>query len=55
MKGLENAIGMTVVHPTLVRTRPNDENDMHCGWVFAEPGEAQTNPLGNGTYIFNDI
>ena len=27
MKGLESAIGLTVVHPTWERTRPNDEND----------------------------
>ena len=40
MKGLEKAIGMSVVHPTLVRTRPNDANDAHVGWIFGEPGKA---------------
>ena len=55
MKGLEKAIGLTVVHPTWEKTRPGDDNDTHCGWVFAEPGQAKANPLGNGSFAFNDI
>ena len=34
MKGLTDCIGYTVVHPTWQRTKPNDPNDLHCGWAF---------------------
>lgn len=34
MKGLEHAIGVSIVHPTWQRTRPDDPNDAHTGWVF---------------------
>ena len=55
MKGLENAIGMTVCHPTWERTRPNDENDSHAGWVFGEPGVPKVSRLGYGNFVFDDI
>ena len=38
MKGLEDAISMSVVHPTWQRTRPADPADTHCGWHFAAAG-----------------
>ena len=37
LKGLDNVIGVSVVHPTWQRTRPNDEYDQHIGWVFRTP------------------
>lgn len=33
-KGLDRAIGLAVVHPLFSRTRPNDAEDQHEGWVF---------------------
>ena len=55
MKGLENVIGMTVLHPTWKRTKPDDENDIHSGWVFAEPGEGVVSESGNGNFAFDDV
>lgn len=47
LKGLEDSVSITVVHPTWQRTRP--DQDKHTGWVFAKPnGEPITNPDGNG-------
>ena len=37
MKGLQDCIGVTVVHPTWQRTRPDDENDKHAGCAFFDP------------------
>ncbi|CAM6031309.1 unnamed protein product, partial [Sphagnum compactum] len=34
LKGLESCIGVSITHPTWQRTRPNDPDDSHCGWVF---------------------
>jgi len=51
LKGLEDVISITVVHPTWQRTRPDDEDDQHCGWVFAAPkgsDETFTNSAGLG-------
>jgi len=36
LKGLEEAIPVTVVHPVFQRTRPEDDNDNHHGWFFNE-------------------
>lgn len=36
-QGLENAIGVSVVHPTWQRTRPDDPADAHTGWAFRAP------------------
>jgi len=40
MKGLEDAIGLSVVHPTWQRSRPEDPNDVHRGWFFRSPDDA---------------
>ncbi|CAB9519294.1 S-transferase omega-like 2 [Seminavis robusta] len=51
LKGLEDAISTTVVHPTWRRTRPDDDEDKHCGWVFGAPkGSDETfkNSIGLG-------
>ena len=38
MKGLDDCIKHTVVHPTWQRTKPNDESDKHAGWAFFRSG-----------------
>jgi putative glutathione S-transferase len=49
LKGLEDVISVTIVHPTWQQTRPNDPNDTHAGWVFADPsGEPVKNTIGLG-------
>eukprot|EP00659_Diplonema_papillatum_P011167 gene11167-17171_t len=51
LKGLENVVSVSVVHPTLLRSRPDDENDQHIGWWFCD-GEKQepvANILGHGS------
>lgn len=51
VKGLEDCISFTVVHPTWRKTKPDDEQDKHCGWVFGAHKDNQetfTNSLGLG-------
>lgn len=50
LKGLEDVISTTVVHPVWQRTRPADENDAHAGWVFGDAsGNSLTNTEGYGS------
>jgi putative glutathione S-transferase len=46
IKGLDDAIGVSVVHPTWQRTRPGAEGDAHAGWAFVAPGDP---PLSSST------
>lgn len=48
LKGLEDAISVTVVHPTWQKTRPGQDD--HAGWVFGDPSAEKTltNKDGNG-------
>lgn len=39
VKGLQDTIALSVVHPTWQRTRPDSETDPHSGWTFATPGD----------------
>lgn len=49
MKGLEDVISLTTVMPVWKKTRPDDPNDTHAGWVFADPtGEPYKNSAGKG-------
>ena len=49
IKGLEDVISVTKVMPVWQRTKPDDEEDTHTGWVFADPeGEAHPNSIGLG-------
>ncbi|KAI7842386.1 hypothetical protein COHA_004025 [Chlorella ohadii] len=49
MKGLTDVIGLSVTHPTWQRTRP--DQDEHCGWAFAAPGDAPfSSPTGHGSF-----
>ena len=53
MKGLQNAVGVTVVHPTWARTRPSDPADVHCGWAFHDSatGAAVSSSTGEGSFV----
>ena len=48
LKGLQDTIGMSVVHPTFLKTNP--EKDDHLGWTFVKEsdGEFITNSIGKG-------
>ena len=51
LKGLEDAVTVTIVHPTWQRTRPEISNDLHTGWIFGKTAvgdETLTNTDGNG-------
>ena len=49
VKGLEDVISITVVMPVWQRTKPDDPEDSHCGWVFSDPdGEHYPNAIGLG-------
>lgn len=49
LKGLEDAISITIVMPVWQRTNPKDDDDEHCGWVFADPnGQPISNSIGLG-------
>lgn len=52
MKGLDAAVGLSVVHPVFQRTRPDDESDQHAGWAFVDPEvtPALPGPSGLGSY-----
>jgi putative glutathione S-transferase len=49
MKGLENCIGVSVVHPVWQRTRPENDTDLHCGWKFES--SALCSPSGKGSFL----
>jgi len=55
MKGLETTIGLSVVHPTWGKTRPDNPQDSHTGWAFGESGVAKVNVNGYGNVVVNDI
>lgn len=47
LKGLEDSIDVTVVHPIWQKTRP--EEDEHAGWIFGNPkGDDIVNVAGKG-------
>lgn len=55
LKGLRGAIGVSVVHPTWSKTKPGDEDDTHCGWVFRAPGDApMTNSAGHASIVCDE-
>jgi len=54
MKGLQNHIGLSIVHPTWQKTNP--EKDDHSGWVFAKEGDPPLpNTLGHGSNASKDL
>lgn len=49
LKGLEDIISVTIVHPTWRHTNPKDPDDKHRGWVFGDPnGKPFQNTMGRG-------
>jgi putative glutathione S-transferase len=49
LKGLEDVISVTFVHPTWRHTNRRDPNDKHRGWVFGDPnGKPFHNTMGRG-------
>lgn len=49
LKGLEDVISVTIVHPTWRHTNPSDASDKHRGWVFGNPeGKPFHNTMGRG-------
>eukprot|EP00529_Nitzschia_sp_RCC80_P021604 CAMPEP_0113483156 /NCGR_PEP_ID=MMETSP0014_2-20120614/23289_1 /TAXON_ID=2857 /ORGANISM="Nitzschia sp." /LENGTH=395 /DNA_ID=CAMNT_0000376695 /DNA_START=71 /DNA_END=1258 /DNA_ORIENTATION=+ /assembly_acc=CAM_ASM_000159 len=49
MKGLQDCISVSVVHPIWQRTKPDDPDDKHRGWVFGNPnGDSLQNADGRG-------
>ncbi|KAF4034264.1 Glutathione S-transferase C-terminal domain [Phytophthora infestans] len=54
LKGLDDIIGLSVVHPLMQRTRPDDKDDTHSGWTFVDPATTPflTGPTGHGSYSF---
>lgn len=55
MKGLDHVVSHSIVHPTWGKTKPDDDNDGHSGWLFKKPGdEAFPNRLGYGSFECDD-
>ncbi len=52
MKGLQDCIGFTAVHPTWQKTKPGDAEDTHCGWAFydSKSGMPLSGPTGYGSF-----
>lgn len=48
IKGLEDVIGFSIVHPTWGKTKPDDVSDPHYGWVFAASKAFLPSPNGSG-------
>jgi len=48
LKGLEDTISVSVVHPVWRKTKPDDDEDTHCGWVFGDPDGQQPFPNTKG-------
>ena len=55
LKGLDHVISYSIVHPTWQRTKPEDDMDDHCGWVYRAAGDKPlANPLGHGSIECDD-
>lgn len=49
LKGLEDVISVTYVHPTWRLTNPDEPDDKHRGWIFGDPfGKSFANTIGRG-------
>lgn len=49
LKGLEDVVSVTIVHPTWRHTNPDDPRDKHRGWIFGDPdGQPFHNTMGRG-------
>jgi len=55
LKGLDHIIGLSVVHPTWARTRPDHPTDKHTGWCFKDPKDPPVpNSEGHGRFDCTD-
>eukprot|EP00579_Thalassiosira_antarctica_P012318 CAMPEP_0201908026 /NCGR_PEP_ID=MMETSP0903-20130614/228_1 /ASSEMBLY_ACC=CAM_ASM_000552 /TAXON_ID=420261 /ORGANISM="Thalassiosira antarctica, Strain CCMP982" /LENGTH=390 /DNA_ID=CAMNT_0048442263 /DNA_START=40 /DNA_END=1212 /DNA_ORIENTATION=- len=55
LKGLDEVISHSIVHPTWVKTKLDDDSDAHCGWAYRSPGdEPLPNTLGHGSNVCDD-
>mmetsp|Transcript_20672 Transcript_20672/g.62294 ORF Transcript_20672/g.62294 Transcript_20672/m.62294 type:complete len:388 (-) Transcript_20672:402-1565(-) len=51
LKGLEDAIDVSITHPTWKKTKPDDPEDTHNGWAFADPSDKPfSSPTGFGSF-----
>lgn len=48
LKGLDHIIDVAVVHPTWQKTKPDNVEDKHFGWVFFDSTDSNAIPLKNG-------
>mmetsp|Transcript_18494 Transcript_18494/g.19259 ORF Transcript_18494/g.19259 Transcript_18494/m.19259 type:complete len:355 (+) Transcript_18494:66-1130(+) len=54
LKGLDSIIGVSITHYTWQRTRPDDDSDKHCGWVFRDSNDPPlVAPSGFGSFPGN--
>jgi glutathionyl-hydroquinone reductase len=51
LKGLDACIGKTIVHPMFQKTRPENPQDSHIGWAFADSITALSSPTGMGSFV----
>ncbi|KAE9111985.1 hypothetical protein PF007_g11263 [Phytophthora fragariae] len=56
LKRLDGIIGLSVLHPLMRRTRPDDEKDTHTGWTFVDPATTPSlsGPTSFGSYSSKD-
>eukprot|EP00111_Clytia_hemisphaerica_P002185 TCONS_00006133-protein len=55
LKGLDHLISHSIVHPTWGKTKPDDDEDTHYGWMYKKPGDDPLpNPLGHGSNECDD-
>jgi putative glutathione S-transferase len=48
---LEDKLPVSVVHPVWQRTRPDDDTDKHCGWVFRRENDEPVSTVdGHGSF-----
>ncbi|GLD92480.1 hypothetical protein PINS_up001039 [Pythium insidiosum] len=52
VKGLQDIVDVTIVHPVFQRTRPDDAEDTHTGWAIVDPKATPflAGPTGVGQY-----
>ncbi|ETM41437.1 hypothetical protein F442_13156 [Phytophthora nicotianae P10297] len=52
LKGLDSIIELSIAHPVMQRTRPDDKDDTHTGWTFVDPATTPSlvGPTGLGSY-----
>jgi putative glutathione S-transferase len=56
LKGLEKHIGLTIVSPTWQKTKPDNSEDSHAGWVFhdGKKDKPLMSRLGHGSFQLPD-